>query len=103
MMRLSSIFRLASVALVILIFHPYRFAELQMYLKTIDESEIIDNLEQNADTMSSPNESLCDIDMDILRQWTLNRTTKQSHTLPGGQWSPPHCSARYDSKFTRII
>ena len=94
MIRLSSIARILGVVLVIFIFHPFRFAELQMNFKTIGEAEMIDNLEQNAE-ISDPNESKCDINMDFLSKWTMVNSTKQSYKVHGEQWSPTHCSPRY--------
>ena len=93
-----TLLRFGIAILVLLLFHPYRFSELQMNYETIAENDIIQSLEKNVVGSEKP---ACQIDMVELGQWSFNRSSQQRRldVLPGGQWKPKNCSPTFDCEF----
>lgn len=85
----------------IVLLHPYRFAELQSSLDAVESEEIKKHLVSNA---LSPNQQMatCRIDMNQRE----NLSFEKSHTffapILGGEWRPPECAAEFDSRPVKV-
>ena len=82
----------------IVLLHPYRFAEFQSSLDVVESEEIKKHLVSNALSMTNQQMATCHIDMNQLQTLALEKSQKPFAPLLGGEWRPTECAAEFDSE-----